>query len=181
MATASTGLAAHDQPIAVAVHLMEVEFPAGHLCADLADFYGEREPTVSIMRQAHDVHGIDHERVNGKAIDQFKLWALVNQASMIIAHNAVFHRRMLSKLIPGVEHLTWCCSNDALHLDWRWCEGGRSLRNLCDWAGVPTANLGTPMADVTALRALLLTRISDRGRAHMGQAVRRPWCKPWIA
>src|SRR5690606_26802001 len=103
--TETTGLGELDEPISIGIVLAEVVLPKGHLVRQVEALYNVREPGVPINPQAQAVHGLSTDFLSGKSFDLSRIRDLIEQADVLIAHNANFDRRMLAKIIPEV--LEW--------------------------------------------------------------------------
>ena len=74
------------------------------------------QPTKPISAEITRLTGITNEMVFGHAIDPAEVEAFVQDAVLVIAHNANFDRRFLEKLAPGFALKAWACSQS--QIDW---------------------------------------------------------------
>lgn len=68
------------------------------------------DPGIPIPAHITALTGITDEMVNGKHIDDGAVKAFVDEASIIIAHNAGFDRKFMEKRFPVFEEKSWGCS-----------------------------------------------------------------------
>jgi len=177
--TETTGLEAHDEPISVAALLFEVALPSGKMLREMESFYGLREPSVSIHPRAQEVHGISIESLRGKVLDVETLRRIVASADVLIAHNAKFDRRMLMKVLPGIEKEIWSCSMLGKRFFW---EGmpSKSLDSICVFLEVNRPEPHNALSDCRALSEVLFKHSGSttRSKTYMGYLVQRPWAPP---
>ena len=69
-----------------------------------------QQPKDPIPEQASKVNGITDERVKGKAFNMTKIRNMINSSEILIAHQAQFDRRFMSKVFPEVNDKIWCCT-----------------------------------------------------------------------
>jgi DNA polymerase III epsilon subunit-like protein len=90
--TETTGLNARKDEI-IEMGLIAFTFDVAGNIGDVTGIYGGlQEPTVSIPPEITRLTGITDEMVVGQTIDMMALEALVEQADLLIAHNAGFDR-----------------------------------------------------------------------------------------
>jgi len=78
---------------------------------DHANAYeGIREPGVPISEEATLISGLTQEMLVGKEIQNERVEDLVEQAGVVIAHNAKFDRVMVEKLWPAFASKHWGCT-----------------------------------------------------------------------
>lgn len=80
-------------------------------------FHSYNEPSVPIPTLVTDLTGITNDMVAGHRLDIAALETFVNDADIIIAHNAGFDRKFAERLSPIFEHKHWACSQT--EVDWR--------------------------------------------------------------
>ncbi|MBL8544345.1 MAG: 3'-5' exonuclease [Hyphomonadaceae bacterium] len=76
-----------------------------------------RQPSKPITPESTAIHGIRNEDVAGTCIDAAQVSTLLDQAQLVIAHNAAFDRPMVEKLWPAFETKHWACS--LADVDWK--------------------------------------------------------------
>ncbi len=81
------------------------------------DTYGDLEyPGHPLSPETTAITGITDEMVAGKRIDDDRVAALVENASIVVAHNAEFDRPFLENRLPAFDGLPWGCS--MMDIDW---------------------------------------------------------------
>jgi DNA polymerase-3 subunit epsilon len=128
-----------------------------------------RQPSFPIPPASTLVHGISDADVAGCVVDEARLASVVEEAHLIIAHNAQFDRPMVEKHWPIFARKHWACS--LADIDWRaealasgkldyllmrqgwFYDGHRALGDAA--AGVFLLNQSLPVTARPALAALL--------------------------
>ncbi|MFN6414685.1 MAG: 3'-5' exonuclease [Pseudomonadota bacterium] len=73
--------------------------------------YDELEdPGIPIPPASTKIHGITDEMVQGRNFNSEKIQELVQDVSLIIAHNATFDRRFMEARFPFFQEKAWACS-----------------------------------------------------------------------
>lgn len=118
--TETTGLDAdEDEVIELAMLPFDYDRDSGAIVAVHVDaaLAALRQPSKPIPPESAAIHGIRDEDVAGKTIDPAHISALLDEAQLVIAHNAAFDRPMVEKLWPVFETKHWACS--LADIDWR--------------------------------------------------------------
>ncbi len=68
------------------------------------------DPGRPIPPEVVELTGISQEMVAGKRIDEAAASALAAEADLVIAHNAAFDRKFLSRRVPAFADQFWACS-----------------------------------------------------------------------
>jgi DNA polymerase-3 subunit epsilon len=76
-----------------------------------------RQPSLPIPVESARIHGLSDEQVAGHVIDPEQVRAAVEDAQLVIAHNAAFDRPMVEKCWPIFEKKHWACS--LVDIDWK--------------------------------------------------------------
>jgi DNA polymerase-3 subunit epsilon len=175
--TETTGLAESDEPVSVAVILLDVSGRKGDTIVEVDSFYGLREPGVPIHPEAQRVHGFDAGALRGKRLDLVRLRKIVDSADLLVAHNAKFDRRMISKIVPHLMEVEWACSIHTLKYDWaNLGDGRRSLDALCAALSIERPEPHNALCDCRALISVLKTRAgTDRASTRMARLIRNAW------
>lgn len=178
--TETTGLTADDEPVSVAVVLLDVSGAKGEMIEEVGAFYGLREPAVPINPQALRIHGLGMDKLRGQVLDYKSLRRLVDSADLLVAHNAKFDRRMLAKLIPKVATAEWGCSIYSLKYDWAKIADGQSLDAICRALEIERPQPHNALADCRALISVLKTRagIEKRSSTRMARMIQNAWAPP---
>lgn len=90
--------------------------PDGLICDIGAPFEQFQEPSSPIAPAITRLTGITDAMVSGQRIDVDAVRALVDRASLVIAHNASFDRRFLERLSAAFVLKPWACSMS--QVDW---------------------------------------------------------------
>jgi len=151
--TETTGLSRTDEVIELALLRFRYSHYSGRILEVKDSYVGRREPGCAISAQATKLHGIKKADVAGRQLDFGRVRALLDGASMVLAHNASFDQRMATKLLPELDRLPWYCTMNGI--DWldKGC-GSRKLEDICAAFGV-TYGAHRADADVHALLELL--------------------------
>jgi DNA polymerase-3 subunit epsilon len=115
--TETTGLDAKRDEI---IELGMVKFdylPNGGIVGVRDTFSAFNEPSVPIPTEITALTGITDDMVAGHRIDEIVVNAFVDDAVIVIAHNAGFDRKFSERYWPVFEHKAWGCSTN--EVDWR--------------------------------------------------------------
>lgn len=113
----TTGL---DQQRDEVIELGMVKFdyhPQGHIAGVRDIFTAFNEPSVPIPPEVTALTGITDEMVAGQRIDEAAVSSFVDDAAIVIAHNAGFDRKFAERYWPVFEQKAWSCS--ATEVEWR--------------------------------------------------------------
>jgi DNA polymerase-3 subunit epsilon len=91
--------------------------PDGRIAGVRDTFSAFNEPSVPIPPEITALTGITDDMVTGQRIDEASVNAFVDDAVIVIAHNAGFDRRFAERYWPAFEGMAWGCS--ATEIDWR--------------------------------------------------------------
>lgn len=105
----TTGMSAEGNEV-IELGVMLGEFNANRIIR-VADEYCEfQQPFYSIPSIITNLTGITDQMVRGKSLDLDKILSILHRADGIIAHNASFDRRFVSRLLPETLDMDWYCS-----------------------------------------------------------------------
>lgn len=82
----------------------------GNIFEILEEFSALDDPGISITKEASEVHKIFDDDVKGKRIDDAEVSKLLENTSLVIAHNAKFDRILIEERFPGFDTVPWACS-----------------------------------------------------------------------
>lgn len=165
--TETTGIGSEDEPISVAVLLVEVTQKLGDNVREIDRYVGFREPSVPISQRAHQVHGINEDDLRGKSFDLERLHSIIDSAEVIVAHNADFDHRMMQRVMPSIAECNWACSMNDLRWAWKEINAGRKgLDSICKTLGIEKPEKHDAMGDVDALYKVLQTRTGKTSRSR---------------
>jgi DNA polymerase-3 subunit epsilon len=91
--------------------------PDGRVVGVKDVFSSFNEPSVPIPTEVTALTGITDEMVAGQRIDEAVVSAFVEDAVIVIAHNAGFDRKFAERYWPVFERRAWGCS--ATEVEWR--------------------------------------------------------------
>jgi len=167
--TETTGVAAHDEPISVGILLVEIEPGSGALIREIGRYHGFREPCVPIHPKAQAVHGMTAADLSGKVLDLVWITSLINEADVLIAHNAQFDARMLAVVCAAASAKSWRCSLQ--QFPWPAAVGRKKLDSVCEFYGVVKQPCHDALGDCQALLTVLLihTGKTTRSRTYLAQ------------
>lgn len=174
--TETTGIGDDDEPISVGAMLVEVTQKLGDHVREIDRYVGFREPGVPISQRANQVHGMTEDDLRGKSFDLERLHSIIDSADVIVAHNADFDCRMMSKIIPGITTATWACSMNDLRWLWKEINGGRKgLDSICQTLGINKSDTHDAMGDVEALYQVLQRRTgkTNRSRTYLQPLIKK--------
>ena len=116
--TETTGLSHQtDKIIELAMLLVQVDPATGLPLGPVEVFEGFEDPGMPIPPVAQAVTGIRDEMVAGQRLDDAQVQAMVDQADLIVAHNAGFDRPFVEARFPGFAAKAWACS--FADIDWK--------------------------------------------------------------
>lgn len=77
----------------------------------ISDVYsGLEDPGMPIPPESTEIHGITDAMVAGQRLDEQRIAAIVEGATLVIAHNAAFDRPFMERRMPLFASLPWGCS-----------------------------------------------------------------------
>jgi DNA polymerase III subunit epsilon len=91
--------------------------PDGRIAGVRDVFTSFNEPSVPISVEVTALTGITDEKVAGQRIDKAAVASFVDNAVIVIAHNAGFDRKFAERYWPVFERKAWGCS--ATEVEWR--------------------------------------------------------------
>ena len=115
-----------DQIIELGMVAFEYNPNSGKIFRILREFNELEEPSIDIPEEATQVHGITIEMLKGKKINDNDVKEYIDDAVIILAHNAPFDRQMVEKRFPFFKDKHWGCSMR----DVSWKENGHKIRIL---------------------------------------------------
>lgn len=125
----------------------------------LVDTYeGLHDPGAPLSTEISELTGLTDADLQGRSIDWPKVLALLDQADLLVAHNAAFDRAWLEHHVPATRGRRWACS--LAHIDWKAHRCGCGvLRHLAFECQVPGAHGGhRAMHDVQLMAGVLQSR-----------------------
>jgi len=179
--TETTGLdQSKDKIIELALLCFDVDTLTGLPVGDVQVYDGLEDPGMPIPKEVVAITGITDADVHGQHLDEARIAQLLQDADVVIAHNAGFDRPFVEARLPQFRQLAWACS----FADMDWKAQGRSsakLENLAQAMGLFYDAHRAEM-DCHALLAVLVaplaaqadSGIQHTGLAHLLQAAQKP-------
>jgi DNA polymerase-3 subunit epsilon len=116
--TETTGLdQSRDKIIELAMLQVDVDLAPGLPVGDVSVYDGLEDPGVPISREIQAITGISSEMVQGQRLDETRITTMLEDADLVIAHNASFDRPFCESRIPAFSQLRWGCS--FADIDWK--------------------------------------------------------------
>lgn len=116
--TETTGLdARQEQIIELAMLSVLVDRETGLPVGQATVFESFEDPGHPIPKEITEITGITDDMVRGQRIDDAQVAALVEQADVILAHNAGFDRPFVEARLPVFAQKAWNCSFAGI--DWK--------------------------------------------------------------
>lgn len=116
--TETTGLDhARDKIIELAMLRVDVDTSTGRPVGNVMVYDGLEDPGMPIAKEIQAITGISSEMVRGQHLDEAKIAAMLEDADLVIAHNAGFDRPFCEARIPAFAQLPWGCS--FADIDWK--------------------------------------------------------------
>ena len=118
--------------IEFAAKLTAIDNVSGELLGIVDEYQSFNDPEEIIDPVITQITGIDNDTVEGHSIDWEIVTRLLNNADIIVAHNALFDRGVMDRFLPLSEEKVWLCSMK----DINWMERGLNARGqeiLCIW------------------------------------------------
>ena len=116
--TETTGLdSKNEKIIELAMLSVLVDSATGLPVGPVTIYESFEDPGKPIPAQITEITGIDDSMVQGQRIDDAAVIALVEQADLIVAHNAGFDRPFVESRFPVFAGKAWACS--FMGIDWK--------------------------------------------------------------
>ncbi len=130
----TTGLD-HEQDKIIELAMRRFRYDDDGVIVEIGKCWTWREdPGFPLPEDIIRLTGITDTDLSGAVIDDDLVTRIVDEADLLIAHNAAFDRPMLEKRLPGLPGRPWACSCEGV--DWREAGfEGRSLGYLAMQAG----------------------------------------------
>ncbi|MBM7556883.1 exonuclease domain-containing protein [Halanaerobacter jeridensis] len=106
----TTGLSNQDEIVELAISLFQFDTDTGQILKVEDSYSGLREPSIKIPPQVIDIHGITNQDVKNEKLNKEQIAKMIDEAQVLIAHNAQFDKRFVRQLFPQVDDKLWLCS-----------------------------------------------------------------------
>lgn len=165
--TETTGLTNSDEVIEFAIVLFRYNVSRGKLRV-IDRYSGLREPSCAIDPGAEAVHGISFDQVQGKRLNDRAVRGILRKADFLIAHNAAFDRRFVTRLYPHTEAMRWYCSMNGIG----WKKKGftsKGLQQLLTAHGIKAQRGHRALDDVMSALHLLAQTDGQTKRLYLAE------------
>ena len=116
--TETTGLDSKSEKIIeLAMLSVQMDVATGRPVGPVMVYESFEDPGKPIPSAIQEITGIDDNMVQGQRIDDAAVTAMVEQADLIVAHNAGFDRPFVEARFPVFARKAWACS--FLGIDWK--------------------------------------------------------------
>jgi DNA polymerase-3 subunit epsilon len=174
-----------EEIVEIGAILIEADQNTGIISRTIGNYHELREPDVPLSAEASRINGITIDDLRGKRLDCKAFSNLLNQADILLAHNAKFDRRFIGRLFADTLDKAWFCSMECV--PWKTLGfQSKSLSRIAAQLGIETKQDHRAFSDcelvVEVLRQDLLGRtvlkwIFDKGpafvpRPHMDSCTR---------
>jgi DNA polymerase-3 subunit epsilon len=166
--TETTGFSGDDELIEIALLLVSFDRESGQVLKVEEEYQGLREPSVPSDKRAKKVHGIEDHELVGKSLDYSYIKSILDKADLIVAHNASFDRRFVTKIVPEASEKSWYCSMNGI----KWRSKGFSstkLAELLDEHSISVDTRHRAMADAWATMKLLSIPDRETGKPYLDE------------
>ncbi len=99
-----------DQVIELGVVVFEYGAESGQVGPVVGRYSGLEDPGRPIPPESTRIHGITDEMVKGRQLDETAIAQVLQDAGLVIAHNAGFDRPFLEARLPIFAGIPWACS-----------------------------------------------------------------------
>ena len=162
----TTGLNTQDcKIIEFAAKLTAIDNTSGELLGIVDEYQSFNDPEEMIDPLITKITGIDNSTVEGHSIDWESVSHILNNADIVVAHNAQFDRAVMDRCLPLSQEQVWLCSMK----DINWMERGLNARGqeiLCIWHGFYYES-HRAMYDVDALIHLVTYDVKGQNKASL--------------
>lgn len=122
----TTGLSFKNDEI-IEIGMIQFKYRESGEITDITGTYSSlSDPKKPISKEITDITGIKPEEVKGKKINLTKVEKILENADLVIAHNAHFDRPFFERLSSSFEDKNWACSIN----DIPWRTSGMSMGKL---------------------------------------------------
>lgn len=169
----TTGLAAQrDAVIEVAVGLFTYDRSSAEILGIHEIYSSLEEPSIPIPSEASAVNSISNDLCAGKAIDWDNVRRMITRADLLVAHNAEFERRFLSRMPGLIDGKLLLCTQHIPNWAGTGKKPSRRLEDLSSRYGV--AHLAhRAFGDVIATISLLRLKSPTTGAPYFREILER--------
>lgn len=156
-----------DQVIEVGLRTFLFNKLTGELLKAGATYSGLQDPGKPLSEDIKRLTGLTDEALAGKSIDWKQVNSLIEQAHIVIAHNAAFDRPFIDRSAPASAAKPWACSLKQVE----WSKKGFTVHKLdvlCIYHGFFT-DAHRALNDVDALLNLLSMLDTSTNRPYLNE------------
>jgi DNA polymerase-3 subunit epsilon len=170
--TETTGMdRQNDKIIEVGMLLVRYRRDDGGLCEMLGSYSGLEDPGEPLTEVVKTVTGLSDAELAGQAIDNGAVLALVEQADLVIAHNAAFDRPFLERRWPAFQDKAFACSIN--EIDWMAAGFASAKLELLVYHCGYFYDSHRALNDCWALAFMLQQALGNTARLAMGELIAR--------
>lgn len=152
--TETTGLdKLADTVIEIGIRPFEFDADSGEILAVRPAFVALQDPGHPLSKEIAALTGLTDSDLAGRSIDWPAVATLLDDAELVIAHNAAFDRPFVERRLVGGKRHVWACTASQLE----WAAPSRSQEVLCAWHGFFNLEAHRALSDADALLQLLET------------------------
>ncbi|TFG91460.1 MAG: DNA polymerase III subunit epsilon, partial [Syntrophobacterales bacterium] len=154
--TETTGLDyTQDRIIELGIVAFEYDPETGAIIRIIGRYSGFEDPGAPLAEEIKQITGITDEMLAGQAFDDGQIAAMVEGASLVIAHNAAFDRKFVEARFPLFTNAPWACT--VSQINWQAERiSSRTLEYLLYKCGGYCINAHRALDDTEGLLGLLL-------------------------
>ena len=157
-----------DEVVEFAIALFAFDLSSGSAVEIVDHYSGLREPSCPIDPGAQAVHGITATQLRGKRLDEAAVERILGRADFLVAHNASFDGRFVTRLFPAPRGMKWHCSMNGI--DWYGKGfGSKGLQELLRAHGVRAEWAHRALDDVVEAVNLLGHVDGGTGRPYLAE------------
>jgi hypothetical protein len=161
--TETTGLEDTSEIIELAILNAACDPVTGEILGILEEYVGQREPRMAGTELAARASGLTSSFLRGKSLDEHRVKDLLTRADCIVAHNASFDCRMLTRLYPWAGKLkNWKCSLHGVRWEAEVGMTETNLQGLMADIGVKTEGAHRARPDALGMLQLLSRRYAGK-------------------
>ncbi len=157
--TETTGLDyTQDRIIELGIVAFEYDPETGAIIQIIGRYSGFEDPGAPLAEEIKQITGITDEMLVGQVFDDGQIAAMVEDASLVIAHNAAFDRKFVETRFPLFTNIPWACT--VSQINWQAERiSSRTLEYLLYKCGGYCINAHRALDDTEGLLGLLLGKL----------------------
>ena len=160
-----------DQVIELGMVVFEYAAVSGRVGPVVARYDGLEDPGRPIPPESTRIHGISDAMVSGRRLDEAAIGTVLQDVSLVIAHNAGFDRPFLEARLPLFSRLPWACSIRDIH--WKDHGYGSSALEFLAYRAGFFYDAHRAMMDCLAVLAVLAQPLGATGQPALQALLER--------